>query len=428
MIKHTCYLKGIVRNQGKGRYGMGVELFRLDAAKEEDVELTEDEREAIGDDEQSSVAIMRLYENIGEDFFTGGGITAAGFAEQLDALGDIKKLNLHINCLGGDTHTAQAIYNILADHGSRKTSYIDGIAASAATIVACGANEVVARRNTNYMIHNPWTIAMGNSGDLREAAEVLDKITDPIVGVYRQQVRGKIDEGKIRSLMDAETWMTAEEALEYGFVDRVCGKVKAISSALAGRVLVNGKVYNLGKYQYKNTPKYPKTKEEPKVEEPKAKIITTISYIEKPEEGEKPMTTDEIRTQYPDLYNSIRAEAEIAERGRLSDLDAMSAPGLEQLIATAKADGRRPEQIAVEACAILKASTTQLAQVNALQRDASTIRGIPASDAPTTKKAVAESKQQKGIRLMSAAYADVAARRHKNPLQTKGNHVTSYTN
>src|SRR5258705_1596724 len=165
MIKHSCYLKGIVRNQGKGRAGLGIELFRLDAATEEDVELTEDETEAIGDDDQSSVAIMRLYENIGEDFWTGGGITAQGFAEELDSLGEIKKLNLHINCLGGDTHTAQAIYNILADHHSRKTSYIDGIAASAATIVACGANEVVARRNTNYMIHNPWTFAIGNADD-----------------------------------------------------------------------------------------------------------------------------------------------------------------------------------------------------------------------------------------------------------------------
>src|SRR6266576_1164313 len=201
MKKNQFYMKGIVRTNGKGRQGIGLELFRMDAAPDtEDIDVEEE----VGDDGQSSVAIMRVYETIGEDFWTGKGITASSFAEQLDELGEIKRLNLHINCLGGDVHTAQAIYNILSDHKSRKISYIDGIAASAATIVACAGSEVVARRNTNYMIHNPWTVAVGNSDDLREAAEVLDKITTPIISVYHLQVIGNIYYAKIYDLIHNE--------------------------------------------------------------------------------------------------------------------------------------------------------------------------------------------------------------------------------
>jgi len=436
MIKKQFYLKGIVRNQGKGRAGLGVELYRLDKkADDEDedpIDLEDEMDDGDGEDDKkkkddeedddgydsSQVAVMRVYETIGEDFFTGSGITAGGFAEELDKLGDIKKLKIHINCLGGDTHTAQAIHSIISDHSAKKTVYIDGIAASAATLVACAGDEVIARYNSNYMIHNPWTIAMGNAHDLREAADVLDKITDPIVAVYQKKVNGKIHEKTIRSLMDAETWMTAEEAKENGFVDKVRGRIKAVASIGNGKIVSAGKIFNLGKYQYKNVPKYPKTKM--KIEEPeKAKIITTVTYLDRKEEEEKlkkeeSMTIDEIRKQYPDLYSSIRTEAEVAERGRLSALDAMDAPGLEQLIAAAKADGRKPEQIAVEACGILKASTTQLAQANALQRDASAA-SVTAGEAPTGKVKSGD-KKDRVVNLLNAAHANLAAERNKKLL------------
>jgi ATP-dependent protease ClpP protease subunit len=356
---------------------------------------------------------MRVYETIGEDFWTGKGITAAGFAEELDNLGDIKRLNLHINCLGGDTHTAQAIYNILADHSSRKTAYIDGIAASAATIVACGAHEVVARRNTNYMIHNPWTLAMGNAADLREAAEVLDKITIPIVQVYKQQVNGKIDEDKIRSLMDAETWMTAEEALEYGFVDKVRGKVKALASADKSHIISNGKVFNLGKYQYKHVPSYPKAavrlevKEKPKEEELK--------------KGPTSMTLEEMRTQSPELLASIQSEARAAERQRLSALDAMMAPGCEAIIAKAKADSSiNPADIALECNGIIREQLSQQANLNALQKDAGAASNVPAGDAPTSKVAAVRTRKDRGVKLLAAAQANLNQQRRPH-LQQNGN-------
>jgi ATP-dependent Clp protease, protease subunit len=124
------YLKTIVRDGGKGRFGIGLELFRLSAAESE---LTAEEEEVLEEEEdKNSVAILRVYEEIGENFWDGSGMSVKKFAEALDELTGISKLNIHINSLGGDTHTAQAIYNLIGDFEAESTSYIDGVAASEA--------------------------------------------------------------------------------------------------------------------------------------------------------------------------------------------------------------------------------------------------------------------------------------------------------
>lgn len=405
------YLRSIVRQDGKGRMGLGVEMFRLDAIDELETDLTTEEREVV--DELGSeiklptTAIVRIYEDLGEDFWTGSGVTAKKFASELDELGDIKRLNIHINCLGGDAATGQAIHSIIADHPSRTTAYIDGVCASAATLVASGANEVIARHNTNYMIHHPWAVAVGNAETMKKAADDLAKITIPIVSVYKEQVKGKIDEEKIRSLMDNETWMTAEEALEYGFVDQVRGKIKAIAKVNKTQIFCSGRCMDIAKYQYKNVPNYPVLKSDVNVE------------LVKPKERTKPMmTVEQLAKEHPDVHANIIN----SERTRLASLDAMNGPGLETIIAKAKVEGKHATDIAMECLTVANTQLAQANATNALKRDAVGANAVSAGDAPTGKVASEEDKKKaQAIKLLTAAQASLLATNKRLHTSASGN-------
>jgi ATP-dependent protease ClpP protease subunit len=398
MIK--AYLKGIVRTGGKGTLGVGLEMFRLDT--DEEIELTEEETEVVdevAEKDKPTTAIMRIYENIGQDWWTGEGITAKRFANDLEQLGNLKRLNIHINCLGGDCHTAQAIHSIIADYGcDKKTSYIDGVCASAATLIASAADEVVARHNTNYMIHFPWAVCIGNSSAMKKAAEYLEKLTVPIVSVYKEQVKGKIQEETIRKLMEEETWMTADEALEYGFVDKVRGKINAIARVNKSQIFCSGQLMNIAKYHYRNVPDYPFDDSKPKKEHKMANEHSVADpghshNLNSPGH----MTRENLP---PELLASIQAEARTAERKRLDDLDAMMAPGLESIIAKAKADGKQPNDIAMECLTVTREQLVSGQTVAALKRDGSAIGAVAAGDAPVVKPTA-----NKGAKLLVDAFA-----------------------
>lgn len=384
-----AYLRAVVRKEPQLE-GMGIELFRLDAAEE--VDVTPIEAESV--DDESTTAIMRIYEDIGADWFTGEGITVKNFAEELSSLGEgIKRLNIHINSMGGDAGTAQAIYNLIADHPTKKTSYIDGIAASAATIIACAADEVIARTNTNYMVHLPWSVTIGNADDHRKAAEDLEAITEPIVAVYKAQVKDKISDEKIRQLMLDETWMTASEALEYGFVDQVRGKGGATAKVSSTQILCSGRVMNFAKYKFRNFPKFPHSKNRVKSD---AKVTTPVSFAQT--KGKGNMTKAQLKDEHPEIYAEVLAE----ERTRITALDAMGAPGLEALIAAAKNDGREPKDIAMEGVTLLRTELGKTQQLNALAKDAAVATQIKAGDAPLVKPQ--DDPGKLGANLLAAAF------------------------
>jgi ATP-dependent Clp protease protease subunit len=402
------HLKSIVRNKGKGHQGIGVEVFRLDT--EDEVTLTEEETEIVEEqDDTSSTAIMRIYESIGEDFWTGGGVTAKKFSDELGALGDLKRLNIHINCLGGDCFDAQAIHSIISDFDAKKTSYIDGVCASAATVIACAADEVVARHNTTYMIHNPWALCMGNAGQMRKAAEDLEKITTPIVSVYKNQVKGKIDEDKIKALMEAESWMTADEALDYGFVDKVRGKIRAIARVGKSKIFCSGVLMDAGKYGYKNIPKYKLATEDEIV-----KINEEENVNEGKENDNMAMTREQFKQQHPDEYQALVTETRTNEQARLIGLDAMMAPGLEAIIKNAKEKGLQPNDISMECFNVTKQQLVSSNTISALKRDGAPIASIPAGDAPNNKP----KPTSRGTDLLTKAFANgpsgTRAQRDKN--------------
>ena len=152
--------------------------------------------------------------------------TAQLFAEELKSLGENTSIDLHINSNGGDVFDGQAIHTLIKNHKGFVTAYIDGLAASIATVIAMGADKIVMPKNAMMMIHNAWTGLYGNANDLRKMADDLDHINDTIVNTYLAKVKDKTDETTIRELMNKESWLNAEECFNLGLCDEVSEPVK----------------------------------------------------------------------------------------------------------------------------------------------------------------------------------------------------------
>lgn len=159
----------------------------------------------------SDEATVYLYDEI--SWF---GVNAEQFVKDLN---DVKASTLHIrfNSPGGSVFDGTAIFNAIKQHKSKTVSHIDGLAASIASVIALASDEVRMAENAFLMIHDPWSIVIGNADTMREEAELLDKVGKTIAKTYMDK-SGK-DEKEIKALMNAETWLTAEEAKEAGFVD-----------------------------------------------------------------------------------------------------------------------------------------------------------------------------------------------------------------
>jgi ATP-dependent protease ClpP protease subunit len=164
--------------------------------------------------EKGSEAVVYLYDAIG-DFF---GVTAAQFVRDINSI-DAERITLRINSPGGDVFDARAMAAALREHPAKVTAVIDGLAASAATTVAMAADEVVMTAGSFFMIHNAWTMAMGDAREMTKVAGMLEKINEQIANDYTQRTGLSYDE--IRALMDDETWFTADEAKNAGFANSV---------------------------------------------------------------------------------------------------------------------------------------------------------------------------------------------------------------
>lgn len=170
------------------------------------------------------VATLRLYDVI--DSWGGyWGVSAKEFVEALDEIGQVEQIHLHINSPGGEVWEGIAILNALRNHPARVTAVVDGIAASAASFVAAGADEVVMGRNTELMIHDAWGIGIGPAAVMRDLASRLDKVSDNIASIYADKAGGTV--ANWRDFMLAETWYSAEEAVDAGLADRIEGDTAA---------------------------------------------------------------------------------------------------------------------------------------------------------------------------------------------------------
>ena len=179
--------------------------------------------------EQTDPAVLDIYiygdvEKGGYDWWTGEerpDNSAEHFRQELAKRPDVLQINVYINSYGGSVFEGTAIYNQLKRHKAHKTVYIDGFACSIASVIAMAGDEVVMPGNTLMMIHNMWMATYGNSEELRKAADDLDKINEAGRAAYLEKCGDKLPEEELIRMMDAETWLTAEECIKYGLADRL---------------------------------------------------------------------------------------------------------------------------------------------------------------------------------------------------------------
>lgn len=139
-------------------------------------------------------------------------------AKELTAL-EGKNLTVRINSYGGEVAQGLAIYNLLKSYSGEVTTLCDGFACSAASVVFMAGTKRIMPRSSLLMIHNAWTWASGDADDLRKKADDLEKITQPSIEIYKSV--SSLDEEEIKKMMDEETWITADEALSYGFATEI---------------------------------------------------------------------------------------------------------------------------------------------------------------------------------------------------------------
>ena len=172
--------------------------------------------------EPSTEAEISIYDQIG-----GWGVTANDFIDQLKELGDVDTINLRIASGGGSIVEGNTIFNALKRHGAKVVTHIDSLAASMASVIAMAGDEIRMAENALLMIHNPWTMSMGGAEQLRKDADLLDKMETNIRASYG---RSNLSAEELDGAMEAETYYTAAEALELGFIDQIEGANLAAAS------------------------------------------------------------------------------------------------------------------------------------------------------------------------------------------------------
>ncbi|MCE5334363.1 MAG: Clp protease ClpP [Desulfobacteraceae bacterium] len=182
----------------------------------------------VATDESTSSAEIFVYGDIGGWF---DGVTAEDFAKELAAL-DVENITVNLNSGGGVVFDGIAIYNALSQHKATVVMNITGIAASIASVIAMAGDEIRIMEGAHFMIHKPWSFAIGDSASMRKEADILDRLESGIVDIY--EARTGLDRAKLEAWVANETWFKGQEAVDAGFADEMvpAKKKPAAKSAL----------------------------------------------------------------------------------------------------------------------------------------------------------------------------------------------------
>lgn len=157
--------------------------------------------------------------------------SANHFRQELAKYPNVSEIHIFINSYGGSVFEGTAIYNQLKRHSAKKVVHIDGFACSIASVIAMAGDEIIMPSNTMMMIHNMWMGVFGNAAELRKAADDLDTINAAGRKAYMLKAGDKLSEEKLVEMMDAETWLTAEQCIAYGLADRLAEEDADMSKA-----------------------------------------------------------------------------------------------------------------------------------------------------------------------------------------------------
>ena len=293
-------------------------------------------------DEEKSAELI-LYGSIGSDEYWDD-ISDKAFKQDIENLGDVENITLHINSPGGSVFSAVAIANTLKNHKAKITANIDGLAASAATIITSACDTVKMPKNALFMIHNPITFAYGNNQDMQKTLEMLNKVKNSIIETYLN--KAKTDKETLSELMDNETWMSAEEAKEYGFIDEILDE-NVEKEVIENKLIINNMAFDISRF--KNFKE--KKNREPRVinisvnstgspEEIADKFRDILNSTENQKNKGGNMTLEELKNKFPELYNQIFNEGKEAgiakERERMREIDNLDVSNYSELVENAK--------------------------------------------------------------------------------------------
>ena len=293
--------------------------------------------------EEEKSAELILYGSIGSDEYWDD-ISDKAFKQDIENLGDVENITLHINSPGGSVFSAVAIANTLKNHKAKITANIDGLAASAATIITSACDIVKMPKNALFMVHNPITFAYGNNQDMQKTLEMLDKVKGSIIETYLN--KAKTDRETLSELMDNETWMSAEEAKEYGFVDEILDE-NVEKEVIENKLIINNMAFDISRF--KNFKE--KKNREPRVinisvnstgspEEIADKFRNILNSTENQKNEGGNMTLEELKNKFPELYNQVFDEGKEAgitkERERMREIDNLDVSNYSELVENAK--------------------------------------------------------------------------------------------
>ena len=261
-------------------------------------------------------ADISIFSDIG-----GWGVSVQDFHDQLTALGNPDTLRIAIASDGGDVSTGFAIYNMLNRHPANKIVTVEGLAASMASVIAMAGDEIVMPSNSMLMIHNPWGSIIGESDQIASFADALASMQESIAQAY--VARTGLDIADVRAMMNKETWLSAESAVEKGFADRVEEPVAMAASAfnLARFAHVPAALAKSLKASTAARPAAPKAATAAtRQPNPKGKTMTKRNQEDMEFEGtDAAKTEEEIRAELVGQHKEIRALCKIAGRKEMAD-------------------------------------------------------------------------------------------------------------
>lgn len=310
-------------------------------------------------------------------------VDAVQFSDDLKALGG-KDVTVHINSPGGDVFAAHAIHNQLIAYAGNVDVIIDGIAASAATIIAMAGARITMPTNSMMMIHNP---AMGlddhyTADDLDKYANALRAVRQSIIAAYMKRV--SVDQTQIEQMMDAETWLTAQECVDLGLADAVDGRINSVLDG--NNLIVNSLKIDITNYKNRkglahcvnaqdDEKKGAEVLSKSKLEEILNALGLRIDDTTAPQPA--PAAAPPIPSAPAVDAKAIAAEAVAQERQRMADLDAMADgnPAVAAIISTAKRNGQTADDIRDYVAAVQgvkSAAQTQLQDMQAESKEGGT--------------------------------------------------------
>lgn len=335
---------------------------------------------------------MLLYGVLGEDEGWDD-VLSRQFAKDLQTLDDKARITVRINSPGGSLFTGQAIYSMLSRHKAKITTVVDGIAASAASIVAMAGSTVKMPANAMMMIHNPMTIAFGNQNDFRKTADDLEAMRDTLVNVYAAKT-GMANE-KIIELLDAETWMSAATAKDFGFIDEIENERTVDASIQNGIMVINGLAFPT--QNLKTLP---------------LQLFNSVNITNKiggTEMIDKDILAKDHKPVYDEVFNlgkeqgaAVAAKTERERIFALQELDSTDVK-IHALITAAINDGKTVNEVAVELCKLQKETIAKAKPIVDRTLDAQALANL--SQTPPAEGADAEKAETQALIGGAVAYA-----------------------